>query len=125
MKRFIAALAGILTLYANAPSGIAGQPSAGGPPSSEAVKPAAAHPPLVMKPRALTGQVVAVDRDAKTVTVKGSGQASKEMTFTLDKASTVSLNNLKPGERVRVSYVDLDGHLMAKSITPTAHTASK
>jgi hypothetical protein len=124
MKRLIAMLAGLLTLCANAPSGMAGQPSVGEPPSSEAVKPAAAHP-QVMKPRALTGQVVGVDQGAKTVTVKGTGQAPKQMTFTLDKASTVFLNNLKPGERVRVSYVDMDGHLMAKSITPIAHTASK
>jgi hypothetical protein len=105
MKRLIAMLAGLLTLCANAPSGMAGQPSVGEPPSSEAVKPAAAHP-QVMKPRALTGQVVGVDQGAKTVTVKGTGQAPKQMTFTLDKASTVFLSRR---DKVEQHLATMDG----------------
>ena len=124
MRKTIAVMTGIVMLGASAASATAGEAPAAGPPPSTAAKPAAAHPHVV-KVKALTGQVVSVDESAKTVTVKPGGRASRAMTFTLDKDSTVSLSNLKPGERVRVSYQDMDGHLVAKSITPTTHTASK
>ena len=80
----------------------------------------AAKPGKTMR---VTAEVVSVDAQAGNVVVKQTGKTPKELTLAVDKG--VKTADLKPGERVRVSYVDMGGHLMAKAITPLQHAAAK
>jgi len=75
--------------------------------------------------RHLTGTVVSVNEEAKTVTVKPTGRSAHEQTFAVDKAGAATLAQLKPGERVRISYIESAGHMTAESITAVTHAAKK
>jgi hypothetical protein len=75
--------------------------------------------------RHLTGTVVSVNEEAKTVTVKPTRRKAHEQTFEMDKAGAATLANLKPGERVTISYIESAGHLTAESITAATHAARK
>jgi len=91
--------------------------SASGQPSTPATqKPIRTHH--------LIGEVVSVDQAAKTLTVKhGSSKNAKDMTFMVE-TDTV-LNDLKPGDHVKIGYVNSSGHLTATTITKNEHTAKK
>lgn len=68
------------------------------------------------KPKAthITGEIVSVDAKAGTLTVKVNG---KEMSFTAEtKGAKNALGKVKVGERVRVSYAEKGGKLIARSI---------
>jgi ribosomal protein S17 len=67
--------------------------------------------------RHMTGTVVSVSEEAKTVTVKPSRQKGHEQTFAVDKVGAAALTNLKPGEQVRISYTESAGHMTAESIS--------
>jgi hypothetical protein len=70
--------------------------------------------------RHMTAEVVSVDQAASTLTVKRvTGHTTKEATFTLEPEAASTLAQLKPGERVKVSYVESGGKLMAKAVTAT------
>ena len=74
----------------------------------------------------LAGEVVAVDRTAKTVTIKHMMRGKpKEATFTVEDNAAASLVNLQPNDRVRLSYHKEQGRLIAQSIVETYHKASK
>ena len=69
------------------------------------------------KPKAtrITGEIVSLDVKAGTLTVKANG---KEMSFAADtKGAKSALGKVKVGDRVRVSYTEKDGKLMAHSVT--------
>jgi Cu/Ag efflux protein CusF len=74
----------------------------------------------------LAGEVVAVDRTAKTVTIKHvvAGKA-REATFNVEEKAAASLANLQPNDRVKLSYSKEQGRLMAQSIVETYHKVSK
>ena len=74
--------------------------------------------------RHLTAEVVAVNAEAKTLTVKRSPKA-KEMTLAVDPAAATSLADLKAGDRVKVTYQDEHGQLTAKTITKNEPVAAK
>ena len=91
-------------------------------PGTPATKPADPAKPMATKPAAtkaktVTGEVVAVDPTAKTLTVKHTvnGKA-EEMTIGAAEKSTDILNTLKAGDQVQVAYADMDGKLMASRI---------
>ena len=69
------------------------------------------------KVKHLTGAVVSVNQDAKTLTVKRMvKQKEHEYTFAASKDAAATLTQLKPGEQVRVSYVEAAGTMTAESI---------
>ncbi len=71
----------------------------------------------------MTAQVKAVDTTAKTLTVNRSRY--RVLTFTAAPEAAGSLADLKPGERVRITYEWLGGKRTAQSITPVTHAAAK
>jgi hypothetical protein len=74
----------------------------------------------------LTGEVVAVDQTAKTVTIRHMVRGEpKEATFNVAANAAPWLANLQPNDRVRLSYSKEQGRLMAQSIVETYHKASK
>ena len=87
---------------------------------SKALMPAAA------KLHHLVGEVVAVDQTAKTVTIKHMVRGKpKQATFTVEEQAASTMADLKPGDRVRVSYHKMEGQLIANAILETYHKASK
>lgn len=67
------------------------------------------------------GQVAAVDPDGGTLRVKTKDE---ELLFTPgSKAARQSLQTLKVGDRVTVSYFEKEGYLVAPSITKSGRTA--
>ena len=123
MKTTAAALiAGSMTLLtlsgaAMAQSGTTTTTSA--PPAAKPADPAKpmATKPAATKAKTVTGEVVAVDSTAKTLTVKHTvnGKA-EEMTIGAAEKNADMLNTLKAGDHVRVAYADMDGKLMASRI---------
>jgi hypothetical protein len=82
--------------------------------------------PKAAKLHRLTGEVVAVDRTAKTVTIRHMVRGEpKEATFSVAENATSGLVNLQPNDRVRLNYSKEQGRLTAQSIVETYHKASK
>ncbi|MFN3477561.1 MAG: copper-binding protein [Candidatus Methylomirabilales bacterium] len=92
---------------------------------AEFAKLAKAETPKAAKPKSLIGEVVSVDQQAKTVTVKKAGRKLKELTFAVEEKAAPMLADLKPGDRVRVTYVKAEGKLTAKAIVRTPRKAGK
>ena len=65
------------------------------------------------KPQRLAGEITAMDAKAGTVSVKG---ASGEKSFTTQDAAKDTLEIVKVGERVRVTYSEKDGKSVATSM---------
>lgn len=66
------------------------------------------------KTNRLTGEITSVDAKAGTFTVKGK---DKEINLVADSKSTkATLEKLKVGDAVRVSYKDKDGKMIASSV---------
>jgi Cu/Ag efflux protein CusF len=63
----------------------------------------------------MTADVISVDPNAKTFTVK-KGAKGKEMTFTAEGDAAAHLSDLKEGDRVKVSYKKDHGQFMATEI---------
>jgi Cu/Ag efflux protein CusF len=63
----------------------------------------------------MTADVVSVDQNAKTFTVK-KGAKGKEMTFTAQGDAADRLSDLKEGDRVKVSYKKDHGQYLATEI---------
>jgi hypothetical protein len=77
-----------------------------------------AHPEKGVTTRHMTAEVISVDQAASTLTVRRTtSHATKESTFAVEPGAVSALAELKPGERVKVSYVESGGKLMAKAIT--------
>lgn len=92
-----------------------------------AVKPAAAnenagHHRLAIRHH-VSGEVVAVNADAKSLTVKKSGRRPREYTFNVADAATLA--NVKAGERVRVTYVKSGAERLAEKVVASSRTAAK
>jgi Cu/Ag efflux protein CusF len=117
MNRAMILFAGALaTLSLVGPAFAAGASSATQAPSKETSAPAAkpvTHKVAAM--RRVTGEVVSVNQDAKTLTVK-HGSKGKELTFAVEPDAATQLSGLKAGDQVKISYVKNDKQLMAKQI---------
>ncbi|GAB4388529.1 MAG: hypothetical protein Kow0025_08390 [Thermodesulfovibrionales bacterium] len=65
----------------------------------------------------MTGEVMAVDKAAKTITMKSG---TKEMTVHYDDMTKMegmmSMDELKAGDKVKVEYMEKDGKMMAREI---------
>src|SRR5512135_3490117 len=62
--------------------------------------------------RHVTGEVVSVNQNAKTLTVK-HGPNGKELTFAVEADGTARLSDLKAGDQVKIGYVKSHKQLMA------------
>jgi hypothetical protein len=77
----------------------------------------AAPATITGKVKHLTGTVVPVNENAKTLTVKRMvRQKEHQDTFAIGQEAVATLTQLKPGEHVRVSYVEAGGIMTAESI---------
>jgi ribosomal protein S1 len=78
------------------------------------------------KVHTVTGEVVAVDAAAMTVTVKGrKGEVALSTTDKTKFAKGKSLADVKVGEKATVKYVEEDGKNTAKSVMVKATHAKK
>jgi Cu/Ag efflux protein CusF len=74
----------------------------------------------------MAGEVVSVNGETKSLTVKHVGKKrAKELTFTLTGDAAGHLTDYKPGDSVRVTYVDEAGKLVAQSVTHSKPAAKK
>ena len=80
--------------------------------------PAASTPAKAPAVKNITGEFVGMNKAAKTATVKYvMNQKPTEITFSVDEALLTSLTEFKAGDRVKVTYEEVDGKHIAKAIT--------
>jgi Cu/Ag efflux protein CusF len=90
-------------------------------PATTPAAPAAAAPatPDAAKATAknLAGELVSVDQAAKTVTLKHMVDSKPmQLTMSVEDGAMASLAQLKPGDQVKVSYVEMGEKKVVKSI---------
>ena len=141
MKKTIVPLIAILTILSLSALVLAqsqtAPPTTGTPPTT-AAPPTAATPAETAKPskskqaaktagvRHMAGEVVSMNADTKSITVKHTGKRkAKEQTFTVTGDVAAHLTDFKPGDSVRISYVDEAGKLVAQSVTRGKQAAKK
>ena len=104
-----------------APAATSPSADPGAPASPKMVKPSATP---AAKPKGVTGEVVSVNVERKTLIVKVAVAGKPtELTFGADKATGTALVDLKPGDHVRVAYTDAEGQRTATAITRVPQTA--
>ena len=119
MKTFAYLLVAALAVPAIAGPGFAPTTK---PAPTPAAAPAAAAPvatPDVAKATAknFAGELVAVDQAAKTVTLKHMVDSKPmQLTMSVEDGAMASLAQLKPGDQVKVSYVEMGEKRIVKSI---------
>ena len=89
------------------------------PKAAPATPPAAAskEAPNAAMVKNLTGEFVAIDKAAKTVTVKSMiDKEAAQITFSVDEVMLTTLAQFKPGDKVKVSYEEMGQKLIAKTI---------
>lgn len=119
MKRGIMLLVA-LAILGFAGAGLAQTSQAREPASGKELQPAKPKVAQAAKARRVVGEVVAVDTEARTVTIKKLGKKPEELTFAVEQSGAGALSELKPGDRLRITYVTADGKLLAKTIKKTA-----
>jgi hypothetical protein len=76
--------------------------------------------------RHMGGEVVSVDSDSRTMTVKHVGKKkTKQMTFSLAGDAAAHLADFKPGDSVRVGYMGDVGALVAQTVTHKRRAAGR
>ena len=105
-------------------------PAIAGPGFAQTTKPAPtpAAPPAAAAPAAtpdaakataknFAGELVAVDQAAKTVTLKHMVDSKPmQLTMSVEDGAMAGLAQLKPGDQVKVSYVEMGEKRIVKSI---------
>ena len=110
MKKLTAA---IVTLAAVTSLGGASIAQTSAPATTPA--PAAAAPAKAPAAKQLTGELVGLDRAAKTAIVKYMvEQKPMQMTFSMDETM---FGHFKMGDRVKITYHEVDGKFVATAIT--------
>ncbi len=92
------------------------EPAAGGATTKAA-------PTTAAQAQHMTAKVTSVNAQAKTLTV--TQWTPRQVTFAVSPEAAGSLADLKPGERVRITYEGTAGQLTAQSIAPLTHAAAK
>ncbi len=122
MKKATVLFAGTLAALLVAGPGLA-QTSSTTQESTTTTAPAEKPSKLAM-PHKVTGEVIAADASANTLTVKDS--KGKNYTFKADGDAAPRLTDLKAGDRVKVNYKKSHGEMVATKIEPsTSSKASK
>ena len=82
-----------------------------------ATPPAHAEDAAKAAPRSLTGELVMADQAAKTVTVKHRVDGKPmQLTFAVEDGALSTLAGLKPGDHVKVMYVEMGDKRIIRSI---------
>jgi Cu/Ag efflux protein CusF len=82
-----------------------------------AMPPAHAEDAAKAASKSFTGELVLADQAAKTVTVKHRGDGKPmQLTFGVEDGALPALASLKPGDHVKVIYVEMGDKRIIKSI---------
>ena len=93
-----------------------------GPAYAQTAKPATPAPAATedaakAAPKSFTGELVAFDQTAKTATVKHMiDKKPMHVTFSVEDGAIATLAQLKPGDPVKVTYVEMGEKRIIKSI---------
>lgn len=91
-------------------------PALTGPGFAQTSKPAA-PPAAPAAGKNLAGELVSVDQAAKTVTVKHMVDSKPmQLTMSVEDSAIATLAQLKPGDQVKVTYVEMGEKRIVKSI---------
>jgi hypothetical protein len=97
-------------------------PVLAGPAAAQTARPAAPAPAASEEaakaaPKSLAGELVAADQAARTVTVKQMvDRKAVQHTFGADEATFAALAHIKPGDHVKVTYVERGDKRIIRSI---------
>jgi hypothetical protein len=118
MKKVTALFAGsLVALLATGPSFAQSRATTGDTTTSQEPSNSAApakKPSMFSMPHRVTGEVVAADPAANTLTVKDS--KGKEYAFSADSDAATRLGDLRVGDRVKVDYKKSKGQMVATKI---------
>lgn len=114
MKKMIAIVVSLLFVLSVAGLSFAAEQKAAAPAETKKeAAPAKAEEKAPAKIKHVTGEVVAVDAKAKTLTVKGK---KGDMAFTVDEKAAAKLADVKTGDKVAVKYKEMNGKNIATSV---------
>ncbi len=123
MKKAIAIIVSVLFVLSVAGLSFAAEKAA---PAEKKEAPAKAEKKAKAKVMTVTGEVVAVDAKAMTLTVKGKkGDVSVTADDKTKFAKGKTLADVKVGDKATVKYADMEGKMVAKSVMSKAAEAKK
>jgi hypothetical protein len=118
MKTFSSLMAGLATVAVLAGAAFAQAPKPATPQGTPAPAPAAQAPAKAAVTKDITGEFVSADKATKTVIVKHVvDQKASQMTLNVDDAMLSTAAQFKAGDKVKVTYEEMGGKLIAKAIT--------
>lgn len=117
MKTFTSLMAGLATVALLAGAAFAQTPKPTAPQAVPAPAPAAQAPAKAPVTKDITGEFVSADKATKTVIVKHVvDQKAAQMTLGVDDALLAAAAQFKAGDKVKVTYEEIGGKLIAKAI---------
>ena len=117
MKTFAYLLVAAVAVPAIAGPGFAQTTKPATTPAAPAAAPAATPDAAKTTAKNLAGELVSVDQAAKTVTLKHMVDSKPmQLTMAVEDGAMASLAQLKPGDQVKVSYVEMGEKKVVKSI---------
>ena len=123
MKKVIALVVAMLFVLSVAGLSFAAEKAApAAPAEKKEAAPAKAEKKAPAKVKQVTGEVVAVDAKAKTLTVKGK---KADVALSVDDKAAAKLADVKVGDKVTVKYKETDGKNVATSIVAKKAKAEK
>ncbi|HEY7538745.1 MAG TPA: hypothetical protein VIF11_01290 [Methylomirabilota bacterium] len=122
MKRTAVLFAAGLTLLLSGPA-LAKDPSYGTSSGTTGATAPAEKPGMLAMPHHVTGNVVAVDKKANSVSIKDT--KGKEYTLVADGDTVAALSRLKVGDEVKATYKKDKEQMVATKITTVASTTPR
>ncbi len=124
MKKVIALVVAMLFVLSVAGLSFAAEKAATAAPAADKKEaaPAKAEKKAPAKVKQVTGEVVAVDAKAKTLTVKGK---KADVVLSVDDKAAAKLADVKVGDKVTVKYKETDGKNVATSVVAKKAKADK
>ena len=117
MKTFAYLLVAAVAVPAIAGPGFAQTTKPATTPAAPAAAPATTPDVAKATAKNLAGELVSVDQAAKTVTLKHMVDSKPmQLTMAVEDGAMASLAQLKPGDQVKVSYVEMGEKKVVKSI---------
>ena len=117
MKTFAYLLVAAVAVPAIAGPGFAQTTKPATTPAAPAAAPATTPDVAKTTAKNLAGELVSVDQAAKTVTLKHMVDSKPmQLTMAVEDGAMASLAQLKPGDQVKVSYIEMGEKKVVKSI---------
>ena len=117
MKTFMSLTAALVAVALLAGASLAQAPTPTTPPTTATPAPAAPAPAKAPVVKTVTGEFVSLDKTAKTVTVKHVvDNKDTHLTLSVDEQLLNALAQFKTGDKVKVTYEETGGKLIAKGI---------